>query len=215
MVEFVLNHCTGSVYVSSPFGNLSEFLDLDIGLGPHLEAFEIIPNFGLGKVIHPPFPSELNNMMQDHAVNHQLLDDQGLAPNLNQHDHFVNIGQDDVARTYMVEDEFMNDPWNGGSTYFWLNQNGLNSESFLCPSFEHASYANKGIIINEPSYPVNPGVKIKEAVMDNGKGKEKIIETFDLVKVLASSRSIVEPFINAEAGRSNAIKSMEVVILND
>lgn len=101
MAESALNHCTRLVYISSPFGYLLEILDLDIGLCPHLEAFDILPNFGLGEVTHPPTPTDLNNMMQHQAVNHQLYDDQGLVQNINQHDHFVEIGQDDVTMVDM------------------------------------------------------------------------------------------------------------------
>lgn len=51
MAEYALNNCTSLVGVSTPFGNLPEILHLDIGLGPNLNAFEILPNFGLGEVI--------------------------------------------------------------------------------------------------------------------------------------------------------------------
>lgn len=56
LAEYGFNHCSGLVEVHVPFGQLEEILDLENGLGPHLPAFEIAPNFGLGVVSNPPSP---------------------------------------------------------------------------------------------------------------------------------------------------------------
>lgn len=53
LAEYGLRNCTDLVEVLSPFGRFAEILDLDKGLGPHFPAFSILPNFGLGDVIHP------------------------------------------------------------------------------------------------------------------------------------------------------------------
>lgn len=48
-----------------PFKQLGEIVDLNMGLGPHLPAFEISPNFGLGEVFNPsPTLMNENNLMQ-------------------------------------------------------------------------------------------------------------------------------------------------------
>lgn len=61
--------------VNNPFGNLQELLDLDNGLGPHLPAFEVLPDFGLGKVIQAPPPQQrlpTNTVEVDVNYHHQL-----------------------------------------------------------------------------------------------------------------------------------------------
>lgn len=44
------NFCTNFVEVPIPFGSLPKIMDLDICLGPHLDAFDILPNFGMGEI---------------------------------------------------------------------------------------------------------------------------------------------------------------------
>lgn len=51
ITKYALNHCIGLVGVLTPFCDLHEILDLDMGLGPHLNVFVIVPKFDLGKVI--------------------------------------------------------------------------------------------------------------------------------------------------------------------
>lgn len=50
-----------------PFGQLLEILDLDNGLGPHLPAFDITPNFGLGVVIDGYPPMAFDTYTLDHG----------------------------------------------------------------------------------------------------------------------------------------------------
>lgn len=56
------------VEVPVPFGQLNEILDLDNSLGPHLPAFEIAPNFGLGKVIDVYHPVVNNAYSMNHST---------------------------------------------------------------------------------------------------------------------------------------------------
>lgn len=56
MAYFAMLNCSYLVMVNNPFGNLQELLDLDIGLGPHLSAFEILLDLGLREVIQAPPP---------------------------------------------------------------------------------------------------------------------------------------------------------------
>lgn len=49
------NHCDGLMEVPLPFDHF-EILDLDNGLGFHLPAFEVTPNFGMGDNTDPPEP---------------------------------------------------------------------------------------------------------------------------------------------------------------
>lgn len=54
MVEYSLRYCSNLVEVTSPFGSLSEILEIDNGLGPHWPIFDILPNFGHGESVHTP-----------------------------------------------------------------------------------------------------------------------------------------------------------------
>lgn len=51
MAEFALRNCTSLVEITSPFGDLYEILDLDIGLGHCWPVFDILLNFGFGEVV--------------------------------------------------------------------------------------------------------------------------------------------------------------------
>lgn len=64
-------------------------MDLDNGLGPHLPAFNILPNFGLGEMIHPEqveahagdftwFPSFNQVLLLDNS--HMIDIEQGMVP---------------------------------------------------------------------------------------------------------------------------------------
>ncbi|KAL1805264.1 hypothetical protein ACET3Z_028332 [Daucus carota] len=52
MVRLKIINKRGLVKVPVPFGNLTEILDLDNGLGPHSPVFDVAPNFGLGELNH-------------------------------------------------------------------------------------------------------------------------------------------------------------------
>lgn len=67
--EYGFNNCEGLVEVTQP-GQLTEFFDLDNGLGPHLPAFEIAPNFGLGDIVNAPAVESTNAVMTIFTLRH-------------------------------------------------------------------------------------------------------------------------------------------------
>lgn len=83
MTEFALNHCTGLVEVSSPFGNMFEIFDLDMGFGPHLQAFEISVNFAMGEVLQSSSPSGVQNATNTpHSLEMLQLNSTSLHPSV-------------------------------------------------------------------------------------------------------------------------------------
>lgn len=48
MVEYMIIYKDKLVNVLRPVGNMQEFLDMDIGLGPHHPTLEIMSNFREG-----------------------------------------------------------------------------------------------------------------------------------------------------------------------
>ncbi|KAL8105078.1 hypothetical protein AgCh_029027 [Apium graveolens] len=150
MDEYALCHCTGLVGVSTPFGALFEILDLDMGMGPHLEAFEIAPIFGLGEVLQPTPPP------LSYPVLHTIGPVQ--APQSSAHVVMSHMEpmiyqpyEQDPALTVVNQDRQMN------IVQTWLNLEPLIPENTLFLPRGGAITLNKGIIIKEPG---QEGLKI-------------------------------------------------------
>lgn len=152
MAEYTLNNCTNLVSVAAPFGDLSEILDMDMDLGPHLDAFEIFPNFGLGEIAQASPP-----VMQHSSV--QFFSPQPAsqtASSLPFPFSSFQLGQEPLLYEPVLHNSYKDDAMILAAHHWHLSPAWLNSEfqgmdDFLLSPADKASRFNKGISIQEPA----------------------------------------------------------------
>ncbi|KAL8124856.1 hypothetical protein AgCh_012496 [Apium graveolens] len=107
LAEYGFNHYESLVDVPYRFGRFAEVLDLENGLGPHLPAFEVHPNFGFGEVLNPAFLTTpaTHNMMQ---ISESLFDTLfsmafGLQNNMHGFNDNIHFGVDNQEGNLALE----------------------------------------------------------------------------------------------------------------
>lgn len=175
LTEYGFNHCSGLVEVPHPFGQLCEILDLENGLGPHLPAFEIARNFGLGVVSNPTSPpiQDSNGFMQISVSHYNMLLEAALnvdaiipppAPG-----HLVLDNSNHATDTTMLD--------NLNPASFEVLSNGLFDVSPLHPVATELPVwppVSQGIVIKEPAFSQASSQTVAHSIGMLDKGKEKV-----------------------------------------
>lgn len=173
VAEFGLNHCSSLVEIPEPFSRLQEILDMDIGLGPHLDAFEVQPNFGLGEEVHnhlspaPPVSQHMGFFPMDLAVanfiptiDHAWVEHAEAVP-----DFGFNAG---LNMNMDFETSIFAPAVSSPSLLLW--------DSFMIPLPRLDGRRDRGIIIQDtPHIPIYVTVTSQPAATD--KGKNPVIES--------------------------------------
>lgn len=201
LAEYGLHNCSSLVHVPVPFGDLHEILDLDMGFGPHLDAFDISPNFGLGEVSNQPqvypSPSLQHSTPQSLPLASPALDNFEWPPF---HPLLINAPFPSV----FFQDSF-SQPWSPFPRDLSL------SSSFSLPS--------RGIIINDttPNLSLNPSAPLIDA-SDKGKAP---LDLFQPVVCTSQGSSItwlcgIGRFEKEEPSGSEANKEeVDIIVLDD
>lgn len=171
LAEYGIRNCLSLVEVPSPFGQLEEILDLNNGLGPRLDIFNVQPNFGLGYFVQVAPPSPVQNTNGSGPVSFGILNDL-----LNFDFGWANVWQNQLMSSGPFQDHFLSNNLAGSMGSQDMSFNSIDPSSFLKSNAGNDFLSNGSvvrpshdIVIREPDDFMRGSPK-QEDSKDKGKG---------------------------------------------